>query len=172
MEDRRGVPFAVDAGPCTMHNLCYVQALQAAARMASPMGRPALAADYTSRAQAILAGVQSQCYDAARGLFREGPAVDEYTQHAQILAILPGLVSGGEARALMERTMADSSLIPCSFPWMSISSGHWRPSAYTSALTASLVRVSRYAQGSPDHGAGTSFLGAQRLSCLERPCAL
>ena len=46
-EDRHGVPFAVDAGPCTMHNLCYAQALQAAARMATPMGRPALAADYT-----------------------------------------------------------------------------------------------------------------------------
>ena len=117
-EDRHGVPFAVDAGPCTMHNLCYAQALQAAARMATPMGRPALAADYTARAQTILTGVQAQCYDTGRGLFREGPAVDEYTQHAQILAILTGLVSGGEARALMERTLADSSLIPCSFPWM------------------------------------------------------
>jgi len=115
---RAGVPFAVDHGPCTMHNLCYAQALQAAARLAGPMGRPALAEDYASRAKVILELVQQKCYDAERGLYREGPSFEEYTQHSQILAIRTGLITGEAAKVLMERTLTDASLILCSFPWM------------------------------------------------------
>jgi glycogen debranching enzyme len=100
-EHRHGVPFAVDQGPCTMSNLCYALALQTAARMAPLMGRPALAEDYLARAEAILSNIRQLCYDPARGLFREGPAMDEYTQHSQVLAVLTGLVTGEEAKRLM-----------------------------------------------------------------------
>ena len=115
---RSGVPLSVDYGPCTMHNLCYVQALQAASRLAIPMGRAALAEEYTARAKSILALVHEKCYNSERGLYRESPSFEEYTQHSQILAIRTGLVTGSEAKALMEHTLADDSLIRCSFPWM------------------------------------------------------
>lgn len=117
-EGQSGMSFASEAGPSTSNNLTYVLALRSAARINRLTGRNDAASAYDSEAEAILNNVRKHCWDAAECLFREGPGMDEYTQHAQVLAVLADLVVGADAAALMARTLERTDLLQCSFPWM------------------------------------------------------
>lgn len=112
-DEERGVPTAVESGPCTHHNLTYALALQTAAQLLEYQGLDNKR--YVNRAESILAAVKEHCYDNEKAMFRDGPSCMEFTQHSQVFAVLTGLVSGQEARRLMERTISED-LIPCSFP--------------------------------------------------------
>ena len=59
--------------------------------------------------------MEERCWDEEKGLYKEGPFTEEYSQHAQIYAVLSGLAAGDRARAIMEKTLADKSLVQCSF---------------------------------------------------------
>jgi hypothetical protein len=50
-----------------------------------------------------------------RQLFADTPAGKQFSQHSNVLAVLGGVVTGSEARALMERCLADTSLTGCSY---------------------------------------------------------
>jgi hypothetical protein len=115
-EGQHGMSYASHAGPSTSNNLTYVLALRTAARLNRLTGRNDGAAEYDREAEAILANIEKHCWDEDAGLYREGPGMDEYGQHAQVLAVLTGLAKDG--CALMEKTLEDESLLPCSFPWM------------------------------------------------------
>lgn len=112
-----GVPNAALTGPCTCHNLVYVQALQAAARMVELTGRPDVAGEYSRRAQQIQDRLMEHCYDKSRGLLREGPELEEFCQHDQALAVLTGMVTGLDARRMMVRTL-EEPMLQCTYPWM------------------------------------------------------
>jgi len=115
--DINGSVRASRHGPSTIQNFMYVTGLKTLARMVGLLGFPDLAAFYTARAGETLDVLRRTCYDSSRGLFREGPVFDrEYTQHAQLWAVLAGAVTGADARALMERTLAAPDLILCTFP--------------------------------------------------------
>lgn len=113
--DNAGRPGATKQGPSTIINLMYGKALLAGSEIWAAAGRPPLSLEYQARQKAIAKRVQALCWDGERGLYREGPDYPEYTQHAQAWAVLNGLVSGPDARALMERTMADPDILRCGY---------------------------------------------------------
>jgi hypothetical protein len=115
-EGRYGMSAASQAGPSVSNNLTYVLALGSAARLNRLTGRNDAACAYEADARAILANVEKRCWDATTGLYREGPGIDEYTQHAQVLAVLTGLAA--DPKALMGKALAEPGLHQCSFPWM------------------------------------------------------
>jgi len=115
-EGQHGMSFASRVGPSTSNNLSYVLALRSAARMNRLTGRNDAAAAYEADADMILENIQKHCWDDAEKLYREGPDVDEYGQHSQVLAVLTGLAT--DPKALMLRTLDKEDLLPCSFPWM------------------------------------------------------
>ncbi|MCL2810802.1 MAG: hypothetical protein FWD25_02820 [Clostridia bacterium] len=117
-EGQFGMSFASYTGPSVSNNLTYVLAMGSAARINRLTGRNDAASAYEADAKAILANVQKHCWDAAVGLYREGPGVDEFTQHAQVLAVLTGLATGEKAKALMQKALEQPDLRQCSFPWM------------------------------------------------------
>lgn len=117
-DERAGVPFAVDKGPSTIHNLVYAAALQAASRMMRETGREGVAVEYDGRASKILEAVDRLCWNEEEGLFKEGPDFEEFTQHAQVWAVLCGLAEGDRARRVMEGALRCPGLAKCSFPWM------------------------------------------------------
>lgn len=110
-----GVPTAVRDGASALQNLQFVYAAQSFARILPRYGRADLAEELTKTCGQILAAVERTCFDASRGLYQEGPATEEFSQHTQIFAVLTGLVSGEKARGLMERVLADDTLVQCSF---------------------------------------------------------
>ena len=108
-------PTAVLDGESALQNLFYVYACQSLCRLLPRFHRGDLAAHYASVCAELLETVRRTCYDPARGLFREGPRTEEYTQHTQVFAVLTGLASGEEAARIMRRALEDPELIPCSF---------------------------------------------------------
>jgi hypothetical protein len=104
-------------GPSTIQNLMYVYGLELLGKITGILGLKDLTDRYLDEARQTRTLIRSQCWDDNRGLFREGPSFDrEWTQHAQIWAVLTGTVPAQKAAALMERTISDPDLIRCTFP--------------------------------------------------------
>ena len=78
-------------------------------------GRKGLAGEYRLRQEAILDRIQQVCWDEDKGLYREGPRVSQYSQHAQAWAILNKMLAEDDGRRLLETALADSSVISCTF---------------------------------------------------------
>jgi hypothetical protein len=114
--DIAGTPRAALRGPSTIHNLTYACALDTASFIMEALQYKELAVKYRKRKKAVLKQIKESCWSNERGLYREGPGLDdEYTQHAQIWAVLSGLAIGERAKAIMGKVLSDTSLIPCSF---------------------------------------------------------
>lgn len=116
-DGNEGTPDATYRGPAALHNLTYALGLRAAARLMRVLSREAQPQEYDARADAICRQVKALCFDQERGVLREGPGFDQYTQHAQALAVLCGALQGEEAREAMRRAMGDEDMLTCTFPW-------------------------------------------------------
>lgn len=110
-----GRPAAVAKGPSTIINLMYGRALLAAAEINQATGRAGLAEEYLVRQQHIVAQIQALCWDPARGMYREGPECQEFSQHAQSWAVLNGMLSGQAAKEAMRRTFEEDDVLRCYF---------------------------------------------------------
>lgn len=102
-------------GPATTHNLMYAYALSAGATVNRATGREAVALEYEARAAAILDIVGKTCWSDKERMFMEGPGYEEYSQHAQVYAVLTGLVAGEKAKDLLRRALARKDIPQCSF---------------------------------------------------------
>ena len=113
--DIDGAPRAALYGPSTINNLTYAYALEAGAGVMDALGYAVLADSYRGEKARILAKVEELCWSEERRLYREGPSYEEYSQHAQLWAVLSGLAKGDRARSIMDAALSDASLVPCSF---------------------------------------------------------
>ena len=114
--NRGGTPTAIlECGVSTLENLVFVYTVQSLCRILPLYHRGGLAEYYLDEADKLQRTVKETCWDAEKGLFREAPGFNEYSQHSQIFAVLTGLVKGEEAAALMEKVLSDKSLVQCSF---------------------------------------------------------
>lgn len=108
-------PTAVKDGESALQNLFFVYAIQSLIRLLPAYGRTDLAKEYQKECMQILQLVERFCYVPEKGLYKEGPKTEEYTQHTQIYAVLTGLADGDKAKAMMEKVLTDQTLIQCSF---------------------------------------------------------
>ena len=104
-KDNAGAPQAGRSGPMTVYSLMYADALVKAAELNEWTGRKDTGAEYRVRAETIREAVRRHCWSGERKLFRDGPSVEAYSQHAQLWAVLSGTVEGAEARELTERML-------------------------------------------------------------------
>ncbi|GBG07167.1 hypothetical protein PAT3040_01715 [Paenibacillus agaridevorans] len=112
-ESRRGVPDT--EGPLTVYNLMYVDALRKAADINRLSGRLDTANEYVARAARTEKAVRDTCWSEVKGLFRDGPNLELFSQHAQIWAILTGAAEPTIARQLANALMNDKSLAQVSY---------------------------------------------------------
>ena len=108
-------PNAARDGESALQNFFFVYAAKSLIRLLPRYSRGDLAAYYGAECEKLLRLVEERCWDEEKGLYKEGPFTEEYSQHAQIYAVLSGLAAGDRARAIMEKTLADKSLVQCSF---------------------------------------------------------
>lgn len=113
--DSMGRPGAVSQGPSTIINLMYGCALSDGAEINEITGRTGMAQEYRDRQRAVTDRVQELCWDGQRGMYREGPSYQEFSQHAQSWAVLNGMLSGEEAREVMRRTFEEEDVLRCYF---------------------------------------------------------
>ena len=114
-DDLDGMPRASLHGPSTIQNLVYAYGLEEGAWIMDALDCGQLAERYRAEKAKILEKVETLCWSAERGLYREGPNFEEYSQHAQLWAVLSGLARDKKAKEIMNKALSDKSLIPCSF---------------------------------------------------------
>ena len=114
-DSRHGVPNAYDTGVSTVENLLFIYAAQSLIRILPLFHRPELANYYYSEVRNLMRLVNAYCYDPERGMYMDAPDFHEYTQHAQMYAVLTGCIDPVSGKALMEKTLDDPTLIQCTF---------------------------------------------------------
>ena len=106
-----GEPSGVRTGGSSIVSLQYAGTLRRAAELCQALGRTELAGRYEQLANGLCAAVNRHCWDAGRRLYADTPAGKIFSQHANVMAVLAGAVSGEAARDLMQRVADDHSLI-------------------------------------------------------------
>jgi hypothetical protein len=114
-EFKRGVPSgAEDKAGTSIISLQYVYALERAAQIFSSYGKENEASSYRAKAGAIRKSVYDHCFDRQKQLFADTPEKKEFSQHANVMAILTDAIPQEQQDDLMKRILADQSLIQCS----------------------------------------------------------
>ncbi|HEV7499376.1 MAG TPA: alpha-L-rhamnosidase C-terminal domain-containing protein, partial [Vicinamibacteria bacterium] len=109
----RGVPPSSEGASAPL-DLQMLLAYGEAADLEEAQGSPARAAELREKGASLRATIRQKYWDGGRGLFADTPARTQFSQHANVLAVLAGLVEGAEARAVLDRVLSDPSLVPCS----------------------------------------------------------
>jgi 3',5'-cyclic AMP phosphodiesterase CpdA len=102
-------------GSSALLDLQLLLGYQWAAELEAGLGSKALAEEYRASATRLRAAIQSRYWDAGRRMYADTPAKESFSQHAQSLAVLAGMVEGdgerGAARDLISRAAADPQLV-------------------------------------------------------------
>ncbi|MFD0716271.1 alpha-L-rhamnosidase C-terminal domain-containing protein [Paenibacillus sp. GCM10027626] len=114
-EGSHGVPAPGKPLPLTVYNFMYADALHQAAILNEKTGRIDTGTEYRKRASRTIDAVKRHSWSEERALFQDAPALEQYSQHAQLWAILANAVEGEEAISLAESMLADDSLAKVSY---------------------------------------------------------
>jgi hypothetical protein len=106
----RGVPPGGTDGHSTVIALQFVYALERAAELEDRLGVPGMADHYKSLGRKVRDAVRSRAWDPNRGLFRDKPDANTYSQQANVMAVLTDAVSPADQARVMERVLSDATL--------------------------------------------------------------
>jgi hypothetical protein len=106
----RGVPPGGTDGHSTLIALQFVYALDRAAELEERLGVPGMADHYKSLGRKVRDAVRSRAWDATRGLFRDAPGANTYSQQANVMAVLTDAVAPADQASVMERVLSDVTL--------------------------------------------------------------
>jgi hypothetical protein len=101
-------------GLSSIHELQLLLAYQWASELEGAFGEKFFADKFASAAARLTDTIRSSYWDASRGLFADTLDRKYWSQHANSLAVLAGVVSGKQARGVMERVFADGTLVKAS----------------------------------------------------------
>ncbi|RYE14453.1 MAG: alpha-rhamnosidase, partial [Sphingobacteriales bacterium] len=88
-------------------------AYQWQAEMEAKMGMPALAAFYNQKAEQLKQMIQRKYWSPAKMLYADTKEKDTYSQHANSLAILTGMVTGADMTTVSKKMLSDTGLVQC-----------------------------------------------------------
>ncbi len=113
-EFKTGVPAgAKEKEGTSIISLQFVYALDRAAELFDRYGKPHEGDYYRKKADEIREAVYRHCFDPQRKLFADTPEKKEFSQHANVLAILTDAIPRDQQADLMKRILSDESLIQC-----------------------------------------------------------
>ncbi|HUQ67319.1 MAG TPA: family 78 glycoside hydrolase catalytic domain [Flavitalea sp.] len=95
-------------------DLQLLLAYQAAAEIEQRSGIKEYAALYKKYASQLKKTIRKKYWVATKGLYADRIEKDLYSQHANALAILTGILSGNEATSVAKKILSDTSLAPAS----------------------------------------------------------
>ncbi len=113
-EFKRGVPAgAKEKEGTSIISLQLVYALDRAAEIFDRYGKPHEGTYYREQADVIRKAVYTHCFDTGKRMFADTPEKKQFSQHANVLAILTDAIPKDQQADLMKRILADKSLIQC-----------------------------------------------------------
>lgn len=101
----------------TYFSMLYAYVLKQAAQLVRDVGRPGYAAEYESRAEAVVDAVRAHCYD---GQFFTDSTADvredaSYSEHCQVFAVLSGAAAPTDRARLLTESYANPRFSKCSY---------------------------------------------------------
>ncbi|MDR3726458.1 MAG: alpha-L-rhamnosidase C-terminal domain-containing protein [Terracidiphilus sp.] len=100
------IPTYSARGESCATTLEYLGALIDAADLEKGLGDPLLASRYEARAAHVRSGLFSQCWSASRGLIADNPDQKNFSQQANVLAVLYDVVPKDRQQEVMRRMLA------------------------------------------------------------------
>lgn len=100
-------------GSSAILDLQLLLAYQWMNQMELKMGEPVFATIYQKKAAQLKQTIQNKYWDTKRGLYADVVDKSSFSQHANALAILAGMVGESQLHALAEKLVTDSSLTQC-----------------------------------------------------------
>ncbi|MBC7903136.1 MAG: alpha-L-rhamnosidase, partial [Gemmatimonadaceae bacterium] len=110
-----GAPPGAYPGQSSVISLQYVYTLQKAALLYKAFGWNDRTTHYEQQAEKIKTAVKNMCFDEKKKLVADLPDKKSLSQHAYVLAVLTGIISPEERKAVMKNISADTSLAQCSY---------------------------------------------------------
>ena len=110
-----GVPPSGSDGHSTVITLQYVYALHRAAELERALGLAIEADRYRALADSIKAAVHRLAWDTERGLFRDVPDRQLYSQQTNTMALLVDAVPAGQRSELMQTILTDTTLTQATY---------------------------------------------------------
>jgi hypothetical protein len=109
-----GAPPKGADGSSAILDLQLLWAYQWAAELEGKLGVKYYSDLYLQKAAQLKQTIQHKYWSAARGLYADTREKTYYSQHANALAMLTGMVSDPDMKAMGKRLLADSTLTSCS----------------------------------------------------------
>lgn len=110
-----GVPPIEADGSSALLDLQLLLAYDWAAQMEDTLGSKFLAMQYRQSATNLRQAVKQLYWDSGKLLFADTPAKKNFSQQANILAVIARVVTGEDARQLINRIIPDKSLTQASY---------------------------------------------------------
>ncbi len=108
-----GMPPIGTNGGSSILDMQLMMAYRMAAEMETKMGLPDYAKIDTKKAEQLKQTIKAKYWDAAKMLFADTEDKDQFSQHANSLAIVTGLIDGADANALAKKMLTDTTLTQC-----------------------------------------------------------
>lgn len=108
-----GAPPIGEDGSSAIIDLQLLWAYQWAADLESQLGIPYYADLYKQKAAQLKQTIRQKYWNVQRGLYADTKEKNTFSQHANSLAILTGLLSKTDALAVGKKLLADSTLTQC-----------------------------------------------------------
>ena len=103
-------PGAID-GNSSIITLQYVHALQMAAELFEAFGNQHQAMEYAQLSESLWRSSYERCWSNEKGLIADTPDKSSFSQHANVLAILTGMLEPQESAKIFDRIITDEDLV-------------------------------------------------------------
>ena len=110
-----GVPPVETDGSSSSLDLQLLLAIDWASDLEDALGSKRQGAEFREEAAKLRATVKQIYWDSSRQLFADTPLKKEFSQQPNALAVLARVVEGADARSLVNRVLADSSITQCTY---------------------------------------------------------
>lgn len=101
-----GAPTAIKKGPITIESLLYLYGLQKAQLLAGYLHENDMRKKYSRRETRLVNAIEKYCI-GNNGMIKDGPNVEEYSQHGQVFGILTNVLKYDQGREILKRTIND-----------------------------------------------------------------
>jgi hypothetical protein len=101
-----------DGGGILM-DLQLLLALQMMTELENYRGNTFMASEYSQQAEHLKKGINNAYWDASKGLYAQTSEKKLFSQHANALAIITGMVTGDQAKQMAQKMLTDSTLSQC-----------------------------------------------------------
>jgi alpha-L-rhamnosidase len=101
-------------GSSSVLDMQLLWAYQLAATLEAQIGMNEYANRYSAKAAQLKETILKKYWDGSKNVFADTPEKSFYSQHANTLSILTGVVSGEQAKSLAEKILSEKTMAPAS----------------------------------------------------------